>query len=121
MRLRRMQPGYLSGSVHYGRSGRWSVSVSRFLGNVPEHGYRWQTVPVTSIFRVDVLTRQLAAAGIPVDVELRDGELYLAPRNKKGRIAPEGACLKRFMARNYGTFGSDHRPVNWGWSVAQID
>ena len=121
MRLRRIQPGDYSGLALYTIEGLWVVSVSEFLGNHPQKGWQWRSVPAQNFFRLDVLRRQVATARLPFTVEFREDRCLFKPTRTRGRVGPEGTAIKRFMNQRYRTFGQQGRPVDWSWDIRQYD
>jgi hypothetical protein len=119
MRLRRRQPGDYSGLALYTIEGLWVVSVSQYTGWNNKDGYVWRSIPAEGFFRLDVLTRQVAAARLPFTVELRGDRCLFKPTRTSGRVGPDGALIKRFMNRFYSTFGQQQRPVDWSWEIRQ--
>lgn len=114
--------GDYAGSVLLIQDGSWVVIVSEYEARRKD-GDHWTTVPYEEFFRLDVLSRQLVAAGLPVKVEVRDdGRWSFRFRKVKGRVvvewaAREGRQLKLFLEENYGSF--KNRPVSWKWEVRQ--
>ena len=119
MRIRRRRPGDYSGNALYVMGGIWRVTVSEFRGNHPQEGYQWRSVPTESFFRLDVLTRQVAAARLPFTVEFSDGYCVFRPTRTRGRVRPDGVAIKRFMDQHYATFGQARKPVDWSWDIQQ--
>ena len=123
MGLRNPQPGDYVGHALYNRYGNWLVTVSRFRGRHPERGYEWDNLPMSNFFRLDVLARQLAAAGIRMErVMFEHDRCVLVPASdQRGLVAVGGIRIKRFMARNYGTIGPERKPIRWDWEIGQYD
>jgi hypothetical protein len=113
------RPGNYAGTALLIIDGSWVVSVGQYLGRTKEQGYQWKSVPIKSFFRLDVLRRQLQAAGLQVDVDINDDRCTFRFRNARGRVAPDGARIKRFLSQNYGSF--NRRPVGWKWEIRQYD
>lgn len=118
---RQPRRGDYSGGVLLVRDGSWTVTVSEYEARRKD-GDHWKTVPCEEFFRVDVLRRGLTAAGLPVDVEIKDDGWSFRFRKVKGRVvvewaAREGRRLKLFLEENYGSF--KNRPVSWKWEVRQ--
>jgi hypothetical protein len=108
------RPGKYFGLV-YGTLAGWVVSVQCYEGQTQE-GHQWSDVP--GFFRVDLLLRQLAEAGIRVqDIRLQGNACVIKLATGQGR---EGPLLKRFMEEHY-PYGAEQRRISWSWGVRQYN
>lgn len=111
--------GRYYGSLLWVRQGEWRVSVSVYRGWTSS-GHQWQSVPAASIFRADVLARQLYNAGLVMTVEFKDGRLQLRPPDESTIwVSTNGRSLKDFMERHYAVTGQDQNKIHWKWDVRQ--
>ena len=115
LRLRR---GHYYGVAEHTLAGHWVVSVSKYMG---AHGdqHHWATEPPGKFFRLDVLNRQLLAAGIRLVARLDNDNCLLTPIDPQGRVSTDGRRIKKFMSDNYGTYGDPRRSVHWSWTIRQ--